>query len=571
MKLVIREYLSMLKESGELDILLPDLLLAMGLKPLSKAQVGVRQYGVDIAAKGLDLDDVNKTDKLFLLTVKQGHLSRQNWDSDKIQDLRPSLNEILDVYLNKCVDIDCKNLPKKIIVCCNGDIKQDVELNWQGYKEERSKQGEIEFDFWGADKLSILIETYLFDEYIFPEKSRKNLRKTIALADQNEEEPKYFYALIKDTLDEITTKNQSSAKFKKEINKAFSTLNLSLNIVFYWCQEANNLLPALFCAERMLLSVWEFLRKQNLLEDTKIRNKYYQIFATYLNIARIFIIKIQPHCKVEHGLFGYAEAEEIEYPLRIFEIIGILGTFGIVVYNMILTEQDEETRQSFLTEIQGVSQILKSLILRNPAAFTPLYDNHANNIASALIVLQLAGESNFIQTWVIGLGNMMCTAYYSLGFYFPIHTNSYNDLVSIKFGKAPPKHEFIKASTILPMLADWYAIADLSNDYQNFENNVNKIFSHTNFMLWYPDENSEDFLYVTNAGYCSGVGVSLQIHSSIEDIQKRGINLLSNQENICHNMSCFIFGLFSLTAIASRHFKTPIFPILWQQFLNKPI
>jgi hypothetical protein len=155
MKLVIREYLSMLKESGELDILLPDLLLAMGLKPLSKAQVGVRQYGVDIAAKGLDLDDVNKTDKLFLLTVKQGHLSRQNWDSDKIQDLRPSLNEILDVYLNKCVDIDCKNLPKKIIVCCNGDIKQDVELNWQGYKEQRSKQGKIEFDFWGADKLSI--------------------------------------------------------------------------------------------------------------------------------------------------------------------------------------------------------------------------------------------------------------------------------------------------------------------------------------------------------------------------------------------------------------------------------
>jgi hypothetical protein len=349
-------------------------------------------------------------------------------------------------------------------------------------------------------------------------------------------------------------------------------LNLSLNIVFYWCQEAKNLRPALFCSERMVLSVWEFLRKQNLLEDTKIRNKYSQIFKTYLNIMRTFIIKIQPHCEVEHGLFGYAEAEEIEYPLRIFEIIGILGTFGIVAYNnMILSEQDEETKQSFFTEIQGVSQILKSLIIRNPAAFTPLYDNHANDIVSALIVLKLAGELEFIKEWIVGLSNAILTAYYNLGFYFPIHTNSYNDLVSMKFGKAPQKHEFIKSSTILPMLADWYAILDLSDDYQNFENNVKKIFPHTNFMLWYPDENTEDFLYITNAGYHSGVGVSLQIHPSIEDIQKRGINSLNNQENICKNMSWFNFGLFSLTAIASRHFKTPIFPILWQRFLNKPI
>ncbi len=49
MKLVIREYLSMLRESGELDALLPDLLLSMDIEPISKAQVGVRQYGVDVA------------------------------------------------------------------------------------------------------------------------------------------------------------------------------------------------------------------------------------------------------------------------------------------------------------------------------------------------------------------------------------------------------------------------------------------------------------------------------------------------------------------------------------------
>ncbi len=65
MRLVIREYLSMLKESGELDALLPDLLLSMGITPLSKAQVGVRQHGVDVAGVGPDPEDENIV-KLFL-------------------------------------------------------------------------------------------------------------------------------------------------------------------------------------------------------------------------------------------------------------------------------------------------------------------------------------------------------------------------------------------------------------------------------------------------------------------------------------------------------------------------
>ena len=51
----------MLKESGELDQLLADLLLCMEIEPISRAQVGVRQYGVDIAAVGPDPEDANNT------------------------------------------------------------------------------------------------------------------------------------------------------------------------------------------------------------------------------------------------------------------------------------------------------------------------------------------------------------------------------------------------------------------------------------------------------------------------------------------------------------------------------
>ncbi len=186
MKLLIREYLSMLKESGEIDALLPDLLLMMGIDLLSRPAVGSRQFGVDIPAVGVDPKD-NKQ-KLFLLTVKEGDITRSSWDTGK-NAVRPSLNEILDSYLRNRVRPEHEALPKKIILATGGEIKQDVEPDWVNFTHRNTatdpKYGEIEFEFWGGDQLALLIERYFLDEYLFPESAQKHLRKTIALADQN--------------------------------------------------------------------------------------------------------------------------------------------------------------------------------------------------------------------------------------------------------------------------------------------------------------------------------------------------------------------------------------------------
>ena len=52
MILAIKQYLSTLKESKELDAILPDLLSVMEIRPIMKPLVGVRQKGVDIEAVG---------------------------------------------------------------------------------------------------------------------------------------------------------------------------------------------------------------------------------------------------------------------------------------------------------------------------------------------------------------------------------------------------------------------------------------------------------------------------------------------------------------------------------------
>ena len=52
MKLILSQYLRSLKERAEFDRLLPDLLFAMNYVPISRPQVGVRQFGVDLATVG---------------------------------------------------------------------------------------------------------------------------------------------------------------------------------------------------------------------------------------------------------------------------------------------------------------------------------------------------------------------------------------------------------------------------------------------------------------------------------------------------------------------------------------
>jgi len=64
MRLAIREYLAGLRESEELDALLPDLLLSMGMRLLETPKRGVKQHGVDVAAIGR-LPEVDAPQSLF--------------------------------------------------------------------------------------------------------------------------------------------------------------------------------------------------------------------------------------------------------------------------------------------------------------------------------------------------------------------------------------------------------------------------------------------------------------------------------------------------------------------------
>ena len=78
MKLIIKENLFSLRERGELDAILPDLLSQMGLNVYSRPGRGTRQDGVDVwVVATLNGEPV----KVYLFTIKPRNPTRPAWNT----------------------------------------------------------------------------------------------------------------------------------------------------------------------------------------------------------------------------------------------------------------------------------------------------------------------------------------------------------------------------------------------------------------------------------------------------------------------------------------------------------
>ncbi|UJF33736.1 hypothetical protein [Paenibacillus hexagrammi] len=552
MKLIIREYLSLMKESEELDSMLSDLLLSMDIEPLSKPQRGVRQYGVDIAGIGIDPEDQVK--KVFLFVIKQKDIDRSSWDSGP-QAVRPSLNEIFDVYIQTMISSDFKHLPKKIIVATNGDLAQTIQMNWKMYIDERRREGEIEFDFWGGDKLSILIQEYLFNEYLFPQYAQSYLRKTLAFIDLNDYDLSHYFKLIDETL------FQRELTKEKDRLKVIRLLHLSLNLIFLWSDNADNLKPALLSAERVILRVWDWLIKNNLIYNDKMVNEFLKLESTRSSINNAYFNKIQKYCYIKDGLSGYG-AEEIEYPMLIFEQIGILSIMGLdCIYKSMFFENE---RNNLIENAKVVSDALIKLIKNNKASLYPLLDGHSNDINIALVLLFYLDKKDEMKNWLFELINHIFLNY-RFNRRFPILSDSYEELIDIELNDLESKTE---SSTLIPIILEWAILLDFEQLYVETRDALVNILPKLNLQIWYPDDDSENFMYHTNALYESGsMRTSIDMPENFNEFKDQVLEE-KEQHGDPQKFSFFSNGYLIIGLLSSRHFRTPVFPEYWRRFIT---
>ena len=550
MKLIIKEYLTSLKERGELDVLLPDLLSQMGLHVFSKPGRGTRQYGVDIAAVGKIEDD---PEKVILLSVKSGNLGRKNWDSASEQNLRPSLNEILDVYIPTHLPPKYKNLPIDICICIGGDVEENVRLNITQY-EEAEKTDSINFVEWNGDFLSAMIEKYFLHENLLPEGTRPLLRKSLALLDEPQASFVHFANLVK-SLTRAESPNDSLVLI------TLRQINICLWILFAWAREADNLESSYLAAELTLLHAWEITKKYHS-KQTKIAASIIRAFFSTLNtyqvISRKYFAKILPHTGKRHGLStSVHSSSKLDINLKLFEVLGRLAIAGIWTWNFEISQGDEERQKCNAQEIEVLSEHLKLLIRNNPTLFLPIKDDHAIDISLAILFLSLQeGSKKDIIHWLSQLVDRAIFSYETHGLYPCIHRDHLTLLDHPERRDDDYRQEATAGSILYPMIGLWAALLKDEKLYRKVQMAKGKHLSHCNFQLWYPSESTENHLYKNDKIH--GATFSQVPIEQDADTFLKAVWDECGHSDVFKKLSCVEAGVWPLLLVACRHYRLPV-------------
>lgn len=563
MKLILAQYLRTLKERDEFDRLLPDLLLAMEYVPISRPQTGGRQYGVDLAAVGKSPDD--GVEELLLLVIKKDDIGRSNWDSGP-QSVRASLNEVLDVYLKTLVEPAHEPLRKRIVLATTGDLKQNAQINWDGYTKEHAARAE--FSFWGGDKTAVLIEKYMLNENIFDSEDRTHLRKSLALAGELDYDQKDLHRLFRRQLDlESEGGVLQKTKHPHGLVKALRVVNLSARVFSKWSEDEGNLKQALIASERAMLWSWHRIQY----EDADNRIQYYpelnEFWQTYNAVAHRYFEKLQGHMYVQDGLSGYCR-ENAEFSLVVFEQIGIVATIGLC--QILIRSDEDEQQQSRLQNAMIVADGLTALLKNNPISGSPRLDENVIDIVLGLLLLVMTGHVSQAQDW---LTELIKRADYTFKCKrnFPICTDSTDDLIDATvFEDDELRTRLMKMSWLLPTLAGWSVILGRDDLYDVLAKNTKTEYPEVCLQLWHPTQDFAKHLYYWPAQYRCGEAEAPIIlpETSGEFRNMMEAVLGSERHNVFDLSPAGLAGIPSLDLVACRHFRTPVAPFFWYRLLE---
>lgn len=561
MKLIIREYLSSLKERGELDVVLPDLLSQLGLNVYSRPQRGTRQDGVDVGAVG-SLD--GGPEKVHLFSIKPGDLTRREWDGDAAQSLRPSLNEILDSYIPNRLPVEHRGKDIVICVVVGGDVQEQVRPLLTGYFTQNTKSN-ITFEEWNGDKLAAFIQSSFLREDLLPKHARSLLRKSLAMLDEPEVSHRHFTALVR-ALSAVETLNDTQRV------TAIRQMSICLWILFAWGREAANMEAAYLASEFTLLHAWNIVKVyagRNTKTTQAIEAAYLSIFIAYRQICSEFLGKnVLPYTDKLHALSSAVHGScSLDVNLKIFDLLGRLGMDGIWVYWEAL-RFSEEQKEAGLRQLQMHGESVKALISNNPALFLPAKDDQAIDTSLAASLLSLdASNHSFIVDW---LGEMLERAKcsYEGNLKYPCVLGTYSELLEHpKSADAEYRESATSASILYPTIALWAALLGDNTTYSKVSAMKQELLQHCTFQFWYPDERSELHFYANDDHHGAALS-GLAIDHPMDEFLAQVFGECERSPQF-KELSAVKFGWWPLVIVACRHYRLPL-PLHLLQGLRKP-
>ena len=556
MKLIFSEYLGSLKERGELDAIMPDLLSELGFTVFSKPAIGTKQHGVDVAAVG---PGQNGQRTLFLISIKPGDLRRSGWDVGA-QSLRTSLNQILDVYIENHIPKRYADLPVVIVLCLGGELHEDVKADVEGYMAKNTK-GRIAFDLWNGDSLADLLLSGILRENALPDTWRSDFRKCVALVDEPDVSLDHYCRFATSIVDSSKTNRRARLT-------AIRQLYLGLWTLYVWARTANNIEAAYLCSERAILVSWTLVKDQLTGKSKETRQSNHtmlRLIELHNMISDEYLTSyVEPRAKILHGLAtAVPSLSSLDINLKLFDILGRIGMRGLWQLHLVHTLRSAGTlEEAAVVEeaLQGTAELLVQVVHNNPILCSPIKDSQAIDINIACLLLYKAGFAQVIQNWIQQTARATIFAYSTNGRY-PCVFDDYRDLVDHPRDAADYRTDATVASLLVPTLAVWAAVTEDTGTLAALVDFVSGPYEHSTLQLWYPGPDTEEHIYRGSANH-GLAATDMRIEPSRED-------MLAPIKSECASSTAFFalsplkYGLWPLIVSASRHHRVPVPPHFW--------
>ena len=325
LRLLLEDFLSLMREEGELDVYLPLLLSAMGHEIVYRAQKGTRQYGVDISSVGKDEDGKKK---LFLWLVKCGDIGRRDWNSGD-QSIRPSIDDVGDTYLASHVAPQHAKLTKKLVVLTNGDFNAAINLTIAQYLTMWTVRLGVEAATVNGSTLAAWTERYLLDEHVLPEKNRALLRRMLANVGTPELSIAVGQALIQDLVSAAKNPARSASAKRKQQLGALRGIRTALSVLQIWAQNERNLLAPYRLAEFAVLCVWAGMHGEVLAGNRDVAHEFAELLFQMAAIAETYHERVQPYY-VTQDAFAHVLPDSLIVTDTVFSELGRLGLQGCI-------------------------------------------------------------------------------------------------------------------------------------------------------------------------------------------------------------------------------------------------
>ena len=556
MKLIFTEYLASLKERGELDVIMPDLLSEIGFNVISKPAIGTRQYGVDVAAVGPSSDS---TRALYLLSIKPGDLRRSDWDFGE-QSLRASLNEILDVYIPNHLPKRYSDLPVVIVVCLGGDLHEGIRANVENFMCKHTEES-ITFALWNGDQLAELLLSGILRENTLPSTWQSDFRKSLAMIDEPDVSLSNYRRFTVSVAD--SCKSNRPARLR-----AIRQFYLALWTLYVWAREADNIEAAYLCSEWAVLISWPLIKDYltgKSKETRQLNQSFIRLVELHNAIAHDYLYTyVKPREAIQHGLASAVPSQSyLDINLRLFDIVGRIGASGLwqlFRFNFLNQQAEEDDREAMRAALDDTAKLLTAVIQNNPVLCTPIKDSHAIDINIACLFLNKLGCDNLIRSWIHIIAEATVFAYHSNGPY-PCDFDDYRDLVDHPKGDDQYREEATKTSILVPTLAVWASIYGDVETLGYLAHFAEGPYKHSTLQLWYPGSDTEEHLYRGSANHGHAAS-DIRIERRPEDIVAQ-IRFECSKSTAFESLSPLAYGLWPLLILASRHHRIPVPPHLW--------